>query len=206
MPDNTPHLPSWASIRKFLLESPAIRPSVQTTLSPPVDVTGKAEPPPVTPQEESRLPYIPYRGSQDHGVPTPSVFHEDAEGYTAGTIDVVHYDDKEPGGTILDVRVISDAAEQISAWRVIQSVCPVAGSAPTQLVNRNRARTKITVENLSQTDGIWISHDTNTSPLTGYFLAAGTSKDFSTTEEIYGVSNTATGVPVALLWEYKKEA
>lgn len=205
MPDTTPHLPSWASIRKFLLESPAIRPSVQTPLSPPVDVTGKPEPPPVMPQEESRLPYIPYRGSQDHGVPTPSVFHEDAEGYTGGTVDV-HYDDKEPGGTVLDVRVISDAVEQISAWRVTQSVCPVMGSAPAQIVNRNRTRSKVTVQNLSQTDGIWISPDTNTSPLTSYFIAAGTSKDFSTTEEIYGMSGTATAVPVAILWEYKKEA
>lgn len=207
-PDESPTLPSFSGIRDILLKIfPPIADVRQPPhLSPDTDVTGQPKPPPVEPVEEGTTPYNPYRGTEFHGVPSEHPFREDAEGYTDGTIPL-RYDDSPPdSGPVIPVRVISDAKEQISIWRVNQRFATVSPGPAAQVANRNRARTKLTVENISATYGCWIGPDTTVSAVTGYYLGPGAKQDFTTTEEVYAVSaDTSNVCPLSILQELKQD-
>lgn len=205
MPPN-PALPSWSQVRAAILRNPLLNPSVQTPLTPPVDVTGKPEPPPVAPHEEGRLGYNPYRGTEMHGVPTPPHGADDAEGYGNGTI-AVHYDEApDEYEHAMPVRIVTQAPEMIKGWRVRQTLAPGVGNQTAQVVNRNRSRSSVTIKNLSPTDGVWIFPDASVSAFNGYFIAPNDKQDLTTTEEVWVISNTVNPVPIAIVIEFSETA
>lgn len=199
-----PGMPSFAQVRQAAIKAAKGPISTHTDHTPPVTVEGKDTPKPRDPHMESRQAYFPYRGVETHGVPSPAPYVPDAEGYTDGLTEV-RWDEDEPGGTVLDVRVISDAAEQIRAFRTLQYPLPANTAAPLQIVSRNRARTKITFQNMSAVDGCLIGGP-SVSATTGYYLAPGANKELSTTEEVWGISNTANSPIVSVIMEYTQDA
>lgn len=172
---------------------------------PPVDPEGKKIPAPLEPHEEGRQRYNPYRGGEFHGVAPGKPIEQDAEGYGSGTIDVV-WDETPPGGTVIDVRVISDDAEQLHAWRVNQYVAPPAGNPPVNIANRMRNRTKLQIKNMSATDGLWIGPDPELTAFNGYFIDPGDEVPLSSTEAVYALGNGPNLVPVCLMYEFTQEA
>ncbi len=200
-------MPGYSEVRERLLKVARGLASTQSPEPlPPVTPEGGVIPEPVDPQMEGRQRYFPYRGIETHGVPSPDpTVTEDAEGYGKGTVDVV-YDETPKGGAVIDVRVISDSAEQLKAWRVNQLTVPPAGNPPAMIASRQRERTKLEIKNMSTTDGMWISPESNVSAFNGYFLAAGASQTLSSTEAVYALSNSAALVPVCMLTEFTQEA
>jgi hypothetical protein len=175
----------------------------KTTRTPPVDIEGKAVPTPVDPHWEARQAYLPYRGTELHGVPSPEPWVPDAEGYGDGSVPV-RYDEDQSSEHVLPVRIVSAGeSETINAWRTTQ--LPVAGNAspPQQIVPRARNRSTVTIENTSDTDAFWIGPGPSLSRMNGYKIAAGGSKGFSTTEEIWAVSDTVNSPVAAILTEFK---
>jgi hypothetical protein len=201
-------LPSYAELRERLVK--ATRGAgfpVQTPQPPPPETAeGEPIPEPYDPIAEGRQAYLPYRGTEMHGVasPDPTVF-EDAEGYGPGTVPVV-YDETPKGGTVIDVRLVSDSAEQLAAWRVNQFTAPAAGNPPANIASRQRNRTKLQIKNLATVDGVWIGPSAELSAFNGWLLKAGEEVTLSSTETVYALANGANIVPVALLTEFTQEA
>lgn len=201
-------LPSWPQVRETLIRTMrGAGVQFQTPPPPPPeDPEGKPVPEPLDPQAEGRQPYLAYRGTEMHGVPSPDpTVHEDAEGYGAGTVDVV-YDETPKGGTVLDVRIIADDAEQLQAWRANQFTAPPAGNPPQMIVSRQRNRTALTIKNMSPTDAIWIGPTADTSAFGSYRLDAGQDVSLSSTEAVYALGNGPNLVPVCVLVEFTQEA
>lgn len=201
-----PFLPSFAQVREAALRSGVLNPNGRKS-SPEQDITGHDLPAPVDPQEEGRQGFLPYRGVEMHGVPSPAPLEEDAEGYGGGTVHV-HYDDSGDDVHVLPVRIVSgEESETIAAWRATSSVAPVAGDRPpVQILPRNRKRTKAKVQNIAAADGAWIGPDTSVSAMNGWFIAPGQSVELSSTEAVYALSATANPVPLTALVEFTQEA
>jgi hypothetical protein len=201
-------LPSWPQFREALQKSLRGAGTAYQTPPPPPPQTpeGKDIPEPVDPQTEGRQRYFAYRGTETHGVesPDPTLF-EDAEGYGAGTIDVV-YDETPKGGTVLDVRVIADDAEQLQSWLANQFVAPPAGNPPQMIVSRQRNRTALKVKNMSPTDSVWLGPDANVSAFASYRLDPGEDLTLSSTEAVFALANGPNLVPVCVLSEFTQPA
>lgn len=174
---------------------------------PPVTPEGEDIPEPVEPHEEGRQRYLPYRGTEMHGVNSPDpTMVPDAEGYGPGTVDVI-YDELPQGGTVLDVRVIPpDSAETLAAWRVNQLTAPPAGNPPQNIAGRNRSRTSLKIKNMSATDGIWVGPAAELSAFTGYLIDPHGELTLSSTETVFAVANSANVVAVCTLTEFTQEA
>jgi hypothetical protein len=199
-------LPGYAEARAALLKATGLGSTQTPPLKAPLDVEGHPIPEPIDPHEEGRPAFLPGgRGSEWHGVEPRRYDDTDAEGFGSGTVDVI-YDTAPKGGTVIDVRVISDAAEQIKAWRAAQTIAPVAGGAPQQIVNRMRNRTSLKIQNLHTTDGVWVSHDANLTAFNGWFIASGDDLTLNSTEAVYALSNSVNMIPIALLTEFTQEA
>jgi hypothetical protein len=201
-------MPSWPEFRAALQGALRGAGTQYQTPAPPPPVTPEGEeiPGAVDPQMEGRQRYLPYRGTEMHGVPSPDpTVHEDAEGYGAGTVDVV-YDEKPKGGTILDVRVIADDAEQLQSWLANQFTAPPAGNPPQMIVSRQRNRTALKIKNMSNTDAVWVGPDANVSAFASYRLDPSDELSLSSTEAVYALANGPNLVPVCVLSEYTQPA
>lgn len=201
-------LPSFGQVREAVVRATRGAGFSVTTTPPPLPETAEGEPiaAPSDPVMEGRQPYFPYRGTETHGVvsPDPTVL-EDAEGYGPGTVDVI-YDESPKGGTVIDVRVISDSAEQLAAWRVNQFTAPAVGNPPIGIASRQRNRTKLEIKNLSDVVGVWIGPEAELSAFNGYYLGPGEDVTLSSTEPVYALANGPDPVAVCLLSEFTQEA
>lgn len=200
-----PLLPSAAQVRSAAIKFLGVASTQTPPLSVPVDQEGAAGVDAIDPRMEGHQAYFDYRGVETHGVPSPDYQHEDAEGYGPGHVDVI-YDEKPKGGSVIDVRVIEDSAEQIAAWRGAQTVAPAAGGAALDIVNRMRNRTKLTLTNNHPTDGVWLGDGPSVSAYNGYYLMPGKDLTLSSTEQVFAISNTANAIPISVLTEYTQEA
>lgn len=201
-------MPSWPELREALQKTLRGAGTAYQTPPPPPPETpeGAPIPEPVEPHTEGRQRYLPYRGTEFHGVESPDpTMREDAEGYGAGTVDVV-YDESPKGGTILDVRVIADDAEQLQSWFANQFTAPPAGNPPQQIVSRQRSRTALTIKNMSNTDAVWLGPDASVSAFASYRLDPGQDLSLSSTEAVYALANGPNLVPVCVLMEFTQKA
>jgi hypothetical protein len=199
-------LPSFADYRQALVK--AVGSKSVTKMTPPVDVTGAEAPLPLDPINESRQAYLPYRGTEMHGVPSPAPYVPDAEGYGDGMVDV-RYDDTDKGGTVIDVRVISDSAEQIKAFRTDQFTVP--SDRVIQLMPRARNRTAFKVRNLNQGGNrVWVASDPSSVNVDrGWPIMGNSQESFTTTEALYAIAAGPNGdgsVLVAVFTDFTQDA
>lgn len=218
MPAN-PLLPSFAQIRSRALRA-GIIPATDTPLDPPVDQEGRNIPDDMDPIAEGRGPFLPYRGTEMHGVPAPPPGREDAEGYTGGTVNV-HYREDDDGKPehVLPVRIVEgeSSAVTFTAFRVDQFIVP--SDRVIMIVPRLRTRKKLIIRNMNQGGNrVWIGPTAEIASsgiaggavhATGAFPVMGNSReDFTTTEAMYAIAagpNLDGSAQVVMYWEFEVE-
>jgi hypothetical protein len=199
-------LPSWGQVREAAIKALRAPDSRTPPPPPPQDVEGDPIPEPLDPLMEGRQAFNPYRGTEFHGVENPDGRQiPDAEGYGPGTVDVI-YDEEPKAGTIIPVRVVTDAAVQIKAWRAFQTLAPAAGNPPAQIVGQDRSRQSVKVKNMSTTDDLWVGSDANLSAFNGYRVTPDDELSMGTTEAVYATGNGPGACPVCIVTEYSLEA
>lgn len=195
-----PTLPSWPRVKD------AMKKGMARTQVPPRpetfrDVENDNDPDAVDPIAESRPGYLPYRGTEFHGVPPKSQWIPDAEGYGDGSVPVVYDDDSGPDH-VVNVRVITDSKEEVKAFRVGSSA---VGADARQVVSRQRNRTNLKIRNMHATDRVWLGHNESVSANNGYPLDANAEITVTSTEAVWMVSATVNVVPIAMWSDYTQD-
>lgn len=141
-----------------------------------------------------------YRGQEKHGVESPHPYLRGED--TLDTIEEFQPVEPPPLPDPIPVIIVNDngGARQIQSWSANQMS---VDAAPRQIVGRNRARTKVTIRNLSTTVTIFVGRSPNgTTALSGYPLGPGASMELAATDEVCAVSPTGALVYVGILQEF----
>ena len=197
-----PRLPSYPEVREGVKKFVA-------GMQPPPDpeaftVSGEDAPEAIDPRMEGRAPFFPYRGEETHGVPATAYDDANPQGYTDGTVGVV-YDDDSRKDPVVNVRVISDAKEEIKGFRATQTA---VGNQPAIVVNRQRGRNSLMIKHLGIVGGVgdtrvWLGHDSTVGALNGYPLDPGGEITIASTEAVWMVSNDlGETAPLAIFTDY----
>lgn len=146
--------------------------------------------------------YLPYRGSQFHGV-------------DPGQIDVVQDEDVEGGKVPLSgfepgtediapvpVRIVETAAHEYQKWSAGQ--VSVGNLSPVMVASFRPGRSNLKIKNLSAAGAglLWIGPDSNVTKYTGYPLGGDNEVSFSGEAPVYAIADTGTFVTVAVLAEF----
>jgi hypothetical protein len=164
----------------------------QEEVTPPVSYRAP------TPEESSQL-YLPYRGSQFHGVDPGRiavVADEDTEG---GKVVTGYFEPGDEDINPVPVRIVETAAHEFSEWRAYQSY---AGAAPTMVVNAKSGRQNCKLRNLSATIRVWLGPANTVTAITGYPLDAGAEISFTGEAAVWAISNDGSTVTLAVLTEF----
>jgi hypothetical protein len=142
--------------------------------------------------------YLPYRGTEQHGVPFGSEMAplvEDVEGGKVATGDF--YAPPTEDVAPVPVRIVEEAAHEFSQWRAYQTYVTTTVS---RVVPRKEKRQNVTIRNVSTatTDRIWIGHDNGVTALSGYPLDAGADQSLTGEGEIWAVADSGAVSPVRL--------
>lgn len=141
-----------------------------------------------------------YRGQEKHGVESPNPYVRGPD--TLEIVEEFQPEEPPPLADPIPVIVVNDngGARQIQSWSANQMS---VDQLPRQIVGRNRARTKVTIRNLSLTVTIFIGRSPNgTTALSGYPLAPGVSMELAATDEVCAISPTGALVYVGILQEF----
>lgn len=157
---------------------------------------------PIEPIPETvRTRNIPYRGSQDHGVPIENQFPEMPDWDETGEAPEFVEEDEQPDP--IPVRIVGgDAPKEFVDWRVGTSY---VGQVGQPLIPRNDSRLWVRVKNLGS-DDIYFGPGSNVNSVAGYTLSPGeTSPDLRTTRDIWFKTDSATLQAIAYIFEYRVE-
>ena len=150
-----------------------------------------------TPIPDNLAPlYVPYRGTEQHGVAFGSqipLADEDVEG---GKVVADNYyapptEDVAP----VPVRIVEEATHEYSQWRAFQTF--VTGTV-SRVVPRKERRQLVKIRNVSASDRVWIGHDNGVTPISGFPLNGGAAEELTGEGEIWAVADTAVVNPVQI--------
>lgn len=149
---------------------------------------------------------LPWRGTQDHGVPiadhTPGDVLESEHPWVDEKADIDYLPPENEPVPIL-VRVVNEHARELKDWRVGRSS---VSTQAVQIVGKNMARKGLRIRNLDAANAVYIGPDSSVSTYTGYKIPAGTEPmPFVTTEEVWATTGDATVVEIGLLYEFSVE-
>jgi len=149
------------------------------------------------------IPYIPYRGTEFHGVAPQE-------------IPVVDDENKPPDGTVLTgifqppeedvnpvpVRVVDTATHEYKQWRAWQAFASAA--QPSMVANRKEGQSGLNVKNCSASSRVWLGPDPSVSIYTGYPLDGGGEVSFTGEAPVYAIADTgvAGNVTLAVLSQF----
>ena len=146
--------------------------------------------------------YVPYRGTEQHGVPFGSGIPPAEEDVAGGKVVTEDYyapptEDVAP----VPVRIVEEAAHEYSQWRAYQTV--VTGTV-SRVVPRKERRQRVTIRNISTSDRVWIGHDNGVTALSGFPLGGNTDVELTGEGEVWAVADTGVVNPVqiAVLLEF----
>lgn len=196
-------LPSYAQVRDKARQVMAGT-SVDPVPTAETDIYGNPVEHDIDPVPEGRPPFIPYRGEQWHGL-DPQTITTDPQNYGDGTVDVVYDADPAPDH-VLNVRVVRDSKEEISAFRVSQTSI---GPNATAIMSRQRNRTKLKIRHLGTSAPVnvrvWIGHNESVNAFNGFPLDPGESLEMTSTEIVYAVSSTSDVIPLAMWSDFTQD-
>lgn len=161
--------------------------------------------------EKVKGKWLPYRGSNDHGVKIPD--NQDPEAYYENT----EYDDETQTGYLpeptehdpVPVRIVqgNSAKEQLN-WRSLRVPVSDVGS---RILGRHDKRRNVTITN-QKTGGsypygnaVYIGPDSGISAYTGYQLLGGDSITLRTTEDIWAICDSGNAAELSIVFEYAVE-
>ena len=199
MPVN-PILPSFAQLRDATKKFVANTRLPGEAPTPFYDDPNDNDPDAIPPVMEGRGQFIPYRGTETHGVALGEMTDSGPQGYGDGSVAVM-YDAEPPKDHVVSVRIVTDAKEEIKAFRTDRTY---ASSVVTAIVNRNRQRTSVKIKNIGG-GVVLIGHDTTLNAMNGYPLADGAETSFTSTEAIYAVSQDGTTRELAILTDFTQD-
>lgn len=151
------------------------------------------------PMVEGHPVFLPYRGSEMHGVDPgqiPLIDDEDIEG---GKVVTGYFEPSTADIDPVPVRIVETAVTEQSVWRAYQTY---ASTAPAMVVNAKSGRQNCKVRNLSDTVRVWVGPDSSISPLNGYPLDPKAEMSFTGEAPVWAVSNDATTVTLAVMTEF----
>lgn len=176
MPSESPRESAYATYTNAEVESP---PSYRTPI--PDNLAPK---------------YVPYLGSEQHGVPFGSDIPlppEDVEGGKVVAGD--YYAPPTEDVTPVPVRIVEEATHEYSQWRAYQTY---ATGVVSRVVPRKERRQSVKIRNVSASDRVWIGHDNGVTPISGYPLNGGAAEELTGEGEIWAVADTGVVNPVQL--------
>jgi len=165
------------------------------------EVTGSPEY--LSPVMDRRTPYIPYRGTEFHGVmPQELPVIDDEEDLPDGTVITGAFRQPEEDINPVPVRVVDTATHEYKQWRAWQIFANAA--SPTLVANRKEGQSSVQIKNLSTNDRIWIGPDPTVSVYTGFPLDGGAEVSLTGEAPVYAIANTgvAGNVTLALLSQF----
>jgi hypothetical protein len=124
--------------------------------------------------------YIPYRGSEFHGVDPgkiPVVEDEDTEG---GKVITSGYEPGEEDVNPVPVRIVGTAAHELRQWRAYQIT---VGETPVMVVNAKTSRSVAHIRQIPTGNvTVWLGPDVNVNPTNGFPLNE--TDEFTTLTEV----------------------
>lgn len=147
------------------------------------------------------IQYLPYRGSEFHGVDPGKiapVHDEDVEG---GKVPISGFTPGEEDIAPVPVRIVGTAAHEYRKWQAGQVTVNALSAV---LVGSFRdGRTSLKIKNLGGAGGtrIWVGPDSNVTSYTGYPVEGDDEISFSGEAPVYAIADTGT-ITVAVLTEY----
>lgn len=127
----------------------------------------------------------PYRGFEDHGVPTTNVPHPTAQ--ETGTV-AAHYTAPAHEPDPIPVRVVTEGGRE---YRKFTAYAQTVNANPCAIASRNIDRSAVTIKNNSAVP-IWLSDNNMVKPRNGFELAAGDSVTWNVHAPVYGVTDDGT--------------
>jgi hypothetical protein len=162
--------------------------------------------------EKVKGKWLPYRGSNDHGVKIPDnqdpeAYYEnsEAEHETGDGVYVPEHVEHDP----VPVRIVqgTSAKEQLN-WRAVRVPVTDVGS---RILGRHDKRRNVTITN-QKTGGtypygnaVYVGPDSGISPYTGYQLLGGDSITLRTTEDIWAICDSGNTAELSIAFEYGVE-
>lgn len=149
------------------------------------------------PREESWVgDNNPYRGTNDHGVPSshPEEMElPDWEDTTSG----VYEPEKEPVAPI-PVTVVRTFARELRRFNTRQAVIPAAGVV-VNLVGRNTARSRVTIKSTAVAPAtVWIGNDESIAAGLNAFPLSVAEKIIDTEDPVYACQDLASATPLTV--------
>jgi hypothetical protein len=118
---------------------------------------------------------------------------EDVEGGKVATSNF--YEPPTEDVAPVPVRIVEEATHEYSQWRAYQTF--VTGTV-SRVVPRKERRQRVTIQNVSTSDRVWIGHDNGVTPISGYPLGGGRDVELTGEGEVWAVADTAVVNPVQL--------
>ena len=145
--------------------------------------------------------YLPYRGSEFHGVDPGKIAEVQDEDVEGGKVPVSGFVPGEEDIAPVPVRIVGTAAHEYQKWQAGQVT--VNALSPVLVGSFRDGRTNLTIKNLSTsgTGNVWLGPTSNVTSYTGYPLGGGGEISFSGEAPVYAIADTGT-VTLALLTEY----
>ena len=149
-----------------------------------------------TPIPDNPAPlYVPYRGTEQHGVPFGSDIPLPPEDVEGGKVNTTGYVPPTEDIAPVPVRIVEEAVHEYSQWRAYQTY---ATDTVSRVVPRKERRQTVKIRNVSASDRVWIGHDNGVSPISGFPLNGGAAEELTGEGEVWAVADTGVVTPVQL--------
>jgi hypothetical protein len=167
------------------------------------EVTGSPEY--ISPIADRGVPFIPYRGTQFHGVtPTEVPIIDDGTEIPDGTVVTGVFQPPEEDLNPVPVRIVDTAVHEYKQWRAWQSF--VNNASPTLVANRKEGQSSLRVRNTSTqgTNKVFLGPDPSVSIYTGYPFTGNDEIVFTGEAPVYAIADPGVSgtVIIAVLSEF----
>jgi hypothetical protein len=171
------------------------------------EVTGAPEY--LSPVERHGVPYLPYRGTQFHGVEPQEIPVVGPDGVETdevpdGTVVTGVFQPPEEDLNPVPVRIVESATHEYQSWRAWQAL--VTATQPVMVANRKEGQTTIRVRNTSTqgTNRVFLGPDPSVSIYTGYPFSGNDELVLTGEAPIYAIADTGVSgtVTLAVLSEF----
>lgn len=172
-----------------------------TTYNTNEEVTGAPEY--LSPIMDRAIPYLPYRGTEFHGVAPQDVpVIDDTAEIPDGTVVTGIFQPPEEDLNPVPVRIVGAATHEFKQWRAWQAF--VTAASPSMVANRKEGQSNLYVKNCSTNSRVWIGPDPSVSIYTGFPLDGGGMVSLSGEASVYAIADTgvAGNVVLAMLSEF----
>lgn len=148
--------------------------------------------------------YLPYRGSQFHGVDPGQIDVVQDEDVEGGKVPLSGFEPGQEDIAPVPVRIVDTAAHEYKKWQTGQVT--VGTVSPVMVASFRNGRTNLKIKNLSSagTNRVWFGPDSTVTSYTGYPVEGDDEISFSGEAPVYAIADAgASGtITLAVLAEY----